>query len=169
LDNVLIFAKAIIVQEGFRGTCQLFASDSIAVGRNCHFSYPSCLGIIRSKTTKFSAQARISVGEGTTITGTIFTWEKTPNQLKPLIQLNKRDTINGQVYSQDAVAFKDGCIIHGSVFSTRFLYQNSFTLYENYLINLQLNSNKLSPYYLSSSMLPVASKKEGILQWLEGN
>jgi len=169
MRNVLVFAKAIIVKEGFKGTCQLFASDSISVGKHCHFNYPSCLGIIRSNMNKLSAQAKISIGEGTTVTGTIFTWERTPNQLKPIIRLSKRDTVVGQIYSHDAISFKDSCVVHGSVFSNRFLYQNSFTLYENYLIGLQLNSNKLSPYYLSSGLLPVSSKKKRILQWIEGN
>lgn len=169
LNNVLVFAKTIVVQGGFKGTCQLFASDSISVAKNCRFSYPSCLGIIRSATAKFATQAKIAIGETCTINGNIFTWEKSPGQLKPLITLAKKDTVKGQIYSQDALAFKDACVIYGSIFSTRFLYQNSFTLYENYLINLQLNSNELSPYYLSSGLLPQASKKKKILQWLEGN
>lgn len=167
LDNILIFAKTIIVQAGFEGTCQLFATDSIAVGKHCRFSYPSCLGIVRSKTKKLSGQAKISIGEATNISGVIFTWEKTSGGLKPLIQLGKKDTIRGQIHSQDALAFKDSCVIYGSIFSNRFLYQNSFTLYENYLINLQVSSKELSPYYLSSGLLPGSSKKRKILQWLE--
>jgi len=167
MDNVIVFAKAIVVREGFKGTCQLFASDSISVGKNCRFSYPSCLGIIRSKTTKLSPQAKITIGDSGSVNGTVFTWEKIPAALKPQIELGKKDTIQGQIYAQDALALKDSCVIYGSIFSTRFLYKNSFTLYENYLINVQLNSNQLSPYYLSSGLLPVSSKKKKILQWIE--
>ncbi|HTK19618.1 MAG TPA: hypothetical protein VL442_08905 [Mucilaginibacter sp.] len=169
MENVIVFAKTIVIREGFKGTCQIFASDSISVGKNCRFSYPSCLGIIRSKSTKFSPQAKIIIGESGSINGTVFTWERTPAVLRPLIQLNKRDSVNGQIYAQDALGLKDSCVIEGSIFSTRFLYRNSFTLYENYLINVQLNSNQLSPYYLSSSLLPVSSKKKKILQWIERN
>ena len=169
LDNVLVFAPAIIVKEGFRGTCQLFATDSISVAKNCLFSYPSCLGIIRSNTGKFSPQAKITVGEASVIEGTVFTWEKTPGALKPVIRLSKKDTISGQVYSQDGLSLKDGCVIYGSLYTKYFLYQNSFTLYENYLINAELSSRELSPYYLGSGMLPAISKKKKILQWLEGN
>jgi len=169
LDNVLVFAPAIIIKEGFRGTCQLFATNSISVAKNCRFDYPSCLGIIRSTTGKFSAQAKITVGEASAISGTVFTWEKTPGAIKAVIRLSKKDTISGQVYSQDGLSLKDGCVIYGSLYTQRFLYQNSFTLYENYLINAELNSHGLSPYYLGSSMLPAISKKKKILQWLEGN
>jgi hypothetical protein len=86
-----------------------------------------------------------------------------------MISLNKKDTIRGQVYSQDAMALKDQVVIEGSVFTNRFVYQNSFTLYENYLINTTFNSKDLSPYYLASPLTPVASKKKKILQWLEEN
>jgi len=169
LNNVLVFAKTIIVKEGFNGKCQLFATDSISVGKNCHFSYPSCLGIIRSKAPRIVSQARISLGENSAFNGLLFTYEKTPNDLKPMISLNKKDTIRGQIYSQDVLALKDQVVIDGSVFTKRFIYRNSFTLYENYLINITFNTNELSPYYLASPITPVASKKKRILQWLEAN
>jgi len=169
LNHVLIFAKAIIVKEGFNGNCQLFATDSISVGKNCHFAYPSCLGIIRLNASKIVSQAKISLGENTAFNGLLFTYEKNPSDLKPMISLSKKDTIKGQIYSQDALALKDQVVIYGSVFTKRFVYRNSFTLYENYLINTTFNAKDLSPYYLASPVTPVASKKKKILQWLETN
>jgi hypothetical protein len=169
LSNVLVFARSIIIKDGFRGNCQLFATDSISVGKNCHFTYPSCLGIIRSSAPKIISQAKVSLGENTTFGGLIFTNEKKPGAMKPMISLNKADTIRGQIYSQDALALKDQCVFDGSVFTNRFVYRNSFTLYENYLINATFNSKDLSPYYLVSAATPVSSKKKKILQWLEGN
>lgn len=169
LSNVLVFARSIIVKDGFRGNPQLFATDSISIGKNCHFTYPSCLGVIRLRTPKIISQTKITLGENTTFSGLIFTYESNPGAMKPMIRLNKNDTIRGQIYSQDALAFKDQVVVDGSVFTKRFLYQNSFTLYENYLINATFNSKALSPYYLASPITPVASKTKEILQWLEGN
>jgi hypothetical protein len=62
-----------------------------------------------------------------------------------------------------------GTAINGSVFTKRFLYQSEFTRYENYLINVSMDSRALSPYYLSSDLTPVAGKSKKILQWLEAN
>jgi len=67
------------------------------------------------------------------------------------------------------VRFKDGGTINGSVFTNRFLYQSTYTTYENYLINTTLDASKLSPYYLTSSLFPLAGKKQKIMQWLESN
>ncbi len=170
LNNILIFAKSISVKTGFHGTCQLFATDSIAVDHNCRFNYPSCLGVLRfSKVNATATQAKIVIGANCNIEGTIFTYEKTETALKPMIDLAKYVKIKGQVYSQGILKLKDSVEVDGSIFSSRFLYQSSLTLFENYLINIRIDSKALSPYYLTGDLLPVASKNKKILQWLEAN
>jgi hypothetical protein len=169
LNNILVFAKAIVVKSGFHGNCQLFAADSIGIGRNCRFGYPSCLGILRFKSPKINTQAKITIGENTDFSGIAFTYEKTENPLKPIIEIGKNAKITGQVYSQGILALLDKTEVNGSVFTSRFYYRNSFTLFENYLINTTINSKALSPYYLTSELLPVAKKKKKVLQWLEAN
>jgi hypothetical protein len=51
--------------------------------------------------------------------------------------------------------------------TSRFLYQNGFTAYENYLINVRIDATALSPYYLSSPLSPLAGSAQHLLQWLE--
>ena len=84
-----------------------------------------------------------------------------------MIDLGKSVKITGQVYSQGAIRIKDSVEVDGSVFTSRFLYQDAFTLFENYLINVTINSKALSPYYLTGDLCPVAGQKEKVLQWLE--
>ncbi|RKR84468.1 hypothetical protein BDD43_4706 [Mucilaginibacter gracilis] len=168
LNNVIVYAKGISVQEGFNGKCQLFASDSIGVQRDCVFAYPSCLCVLRFKSNK-AVQARINLGENTIINGAVFTYEKEKSQLQTLIDIGKNVKIAGQVYAQGLVRFNNGGDIAGSVFTNRFLYQSTYTTFENYLINTRLDVKGLSPYYLSSSLFPVSGKKQKILQWLESN
>jgi hypothetical protein len=168
LENVLIFARAILVKDGFAGTCQLFATDSIGVGKNCTFNYPSCLGVIRNHKDK-STQGRIRIGENTTITGTLFTYEKEKSQLQTLIDIANNVKIYGQVYDMGLLKFNKSAEIDGSVFSNRFLYKSTYTTYENYLINIKLDATGLSPYYLTSPLLPVSGKRQKVLQWLEAN
>jgi cytoskeletal protein CcmA (bactofilin family) len=169
MENALVFAKTIVIKSGFTGNCQLFATDSISVGRNCRFEYPSCLGVIRYNKTKSKSQARVSIGENSIISGLIFSYDGNPDNLKPLINIGKKDTIRGQVYTQGILQLNDKAVVDGSVFTCSFSYKSAFTLYENYLINITLDSRGLSPYYLSSEVAPVATKKKKVLQWLEGN
>jgi hypothetical protein len=168
LNNVIVYARSISVQAGFQGKCQLFAQDSIGIQRDCVFNYPSCLGILRFTADK-GIQGRINIGENTQINGAVFTYEKEKSQLQNLIDLAKNVKVFGQVYSQGLVRFKSGGEINGSVFTNRFLYQSTYTTFENYLINTRIDANGLSPYYLTGSLFPVAQKKQKVLQWLEIN
>ncbi len=169
LSNIVIFAKSIVVKSGFQGTCQLFAIDSIHTEPRCVFHYPSALGILRFQSTASKTQELLFIGQSSTINGAIFTYEKTVNNLKPSITIGKHTKIQGQIYSQGMLQLKDTTEVDGSVFTSLFFYRSTFTLYENYLINTTINSKALSPYYLTSDLLPVAQRKKKILQWLEAN
>jgi len=169
LKNILVFAKAIVVKGGFNGSCQLFATDSISIGSNCRFNYPSCLGVIRFQSSAFNTQEKIAIGGHTNFSGIVFTYEQTENQKKPLIEVSKNTKITGQVHSQGMLALMDKTEVDGSVFTSLFYYRNSFTLFENYLINTTIDSKALSPYYLTSEIMPVTGKKKRVLQWLEAN
>ena len=167
----MVFAKAIVVKSGFQGNCQLFATDSISIGPNCRFDYPSCLGVLRfqSSGALVSKQEKITIGHNTSLGGLVFSYEKADNPLKPTISIGKHVKIKGQVYSQGILELKDTTEVDGSVFTSRFYYKNSFTLFENYLINTTINSKALSPYYLTSEIMPVSGKKKRVLRWLESN
>jgi cytoskeletal protein CcmA (bactofilin family) len=169
LNNVLVFAKAIVVKSGFSGKCQLFASDSISIGRHSRFLYPSCAGTIRIMKPVVLTAEKVTLNEGCFFSGIVFNYEKVPIDVKPLISIGKTDTIEGQIRAQGTLELKDKSVVLGNVTTGTLLYRTSFTQYENYLINVTLDQRALSPYYLGSGLLPGSSKKQKILQWLEGN
>ncbi|MBB6126358.1 hypothetical protein [Mucilaginibacter lappiensis] len=167
LDQVIVFAKAILVKSGFHGNGQLFAKDSISVERDCLFSYPSYLGLLRDTAAIIGFPEKISLGENTRFTGFIFTYEKAQNPLKPLIILSKNSKVSGQIYSQGILSIKAGTDMTGNIMTSRFLYQNDMTAYENYLINTTIDAGALSRYYLTSDLSPISGQQKKILQWLE--
>lgn len=166
LENVIIMARAITIKSGFQGTCQLFATDSIVVEPDCRFDYPSALGIIRFQ-EKAKGQEKLIIGDHTILNGIMFTYEKQKNELLPYISLGKETRLTGQIYSQGLLNYQDDCVIQGSVYTSRFLYQSSYTRYENYLINLTVDAPALSPYYVTSDLLPSATTSKKVLQWLK--
>jgi hypothetical protein len=169
LNNIMVFAPAIVIKSGFKGNCQLFAKDSISIESNCRFDYPSCLGVLRFQSSVISTPEKITIGENTIFSGIIFTYENEEKPVKPLITLAKSVKIKGQVYSQGNLQLKDSTEVDGGVFTSRFLYKSSFTQFENYLINTTIDSKALSSYYLTSGLLPFSGKRKKILQWLEAN
>ncbi|MES2275322.1 MAG: hypothetical protein V4592_04820 [Bacteroidota bacterium] len=164
LNQVIVFARSIVVKSGFKGNCQLFASDTIYADRHCVFEYPSCLGIVNFNSNK--ALKKISINDYSEINGTVFIYERTKGIVLPIINLGQQVTVRGQVFAEGLVNLKDKIHIYGSVFTNRFTYQTAYTRYENYLINLDIDVLKLSPYYLSSDLAPVAGKKRKVLIWL---
>ncbi|MGN8072592.1 hypothetical protein [Mucilaginibacter sp. 22184] len=167
LENVIVVAKSIQVKSGFHGHCQLYATDSLSVGGNCHFTYPSCLALVRNTSGITDLPGKISLGEHSSLEGLIFTYEKQSSKLPPVISLAKNAVVSGQIYSQGSLSLKEGVIIRGGVMTSRFLYQNSITSYENYLVNTRIDMTALSRYYLSSNLSPSAGATQHILQWLK--
>lgn len=114
-------------------------------------------------------QLVIKVGTGTTFRGIIFTYQDNNTGIPPMIIVEKAVKIYGQVYSQGNLLFRDNAYIYGSIFTRHFLYQTSFFAYDNYLVNIKIDSKALPAAYLTSSLIPVAAKHKKVLQWLEGN
>ncbi len=166
LENVLIFARSIQVNHGFSGACQLFAADSIHIGADCQFSYPSCLGVVNSGLA--SEQVKLVLDRNTTVKGALFAVRSREEDNMPILSLDSNVTVTGQIYSQGMLKFKSNLNINGSVFTRLFTYQSSYNLMENTLIDARINSKKLSRYYLTSDLFPV-SKRKKILQWLDQN
>jgi hypothetical protein len=116
-----------------------------------------------------SSQAKISLYGHSTFSGLIFTYEKNPTKIPALVHIGSKTIIKGQVYSQGFTELQSNAEIDGAVFTNGFLFQTSYTRYENYINNASLDEKRLSPYYLTSSLFPAATKKKKVLQWLEAN
>jgi len=170
LRNVIVIARSITVHSGFHGNCQLFAQDTIGIQGNCRFGYPSCAAVLRfNKSGIVKTPAKVGLNKNTVFAGSVFVYEAEQSALKPVVHIGRQVKVSGQVYSPGYVELEDHAEIAGSVFTRGFLYQSSFTRYENYLINVTVSSKALSPYYLTPGLFPVAQKKHKVLQWLEAN
>ena len=165
LDNIVIFARSIRLNSGFKGRCQLFARDSVYIGPRCTLAYPSAVGVL-GRTDKDEQPKKLALENASTVQGMVFIWEKQPAKLPPLLSLGKHAVVYGQVYVQGLVNFQDDAAVFGSVAAHRFLYQTAYTRYENYLINLDIDAARLSRYYLTSDLAPAAGHAKKVLAWL---
>src|SRR5579863_316714 len=155
LNHVLVFAKSISVGDGFQGNCQLFAKDSIEIGRNCRLNYPSALGVLRPDSGLDQVQPTIQLGENTVFNGLVFTSVNQGKAVQATIKLKNKAFIFGQVYTAGNLFLNEHSKIQGSAFTGRFLFQNSYSLYENYIVNSTIDSKSISSYYLTSDLMPV--------------
>jgi len=165
LDNVLVFARSIKLGPGFKGRCQLFALDSIVVAPDCRLDYPSSVAVLNFKTG--NVQPRIRIDSGSVVNGILLSWQKQETDGQTLIDIEKDVTVKGQVFAKGMVRFKQGARIDGSLSANKVVFEADATLYENYLVDTQIDAPSLSPYYLTSSLFWHASKKRKVLQWLD--
>jgi hypothetical protein len=164
LENVIIAARAVIISPGFHGTCQVLGTDSIIIGKGSRLNYPSAVGVFGLTD---QARPKISLGDDTEVNGLVFVLQKKPEDLLAVTKIGLNAMINGEVYASGLFQYKGKFTINGSVFAKRFLFENAFTTYENYLINIRIDTRSLSRYYLTSMLTNRQGGKSQILQWLE--
>lgn len=161
LDKVILIAPFVKIENGFRGNLQVFAMDSISIGKGVELKYPSALVLLKPDSAKF--QPRISVGESSLVEGQLLAWEREKSLLQPMIIIGENTVIRGEIYCKGYVSLEKGATVNGSVSATRLMAKRSSTLYENYLIDVTIDRTKLSPYYLSPNLLPGRTLKRKIL------
>ncbi|WP_423147022.1 hypothetical protein [Rubrolithibacter danxiaensis] len=164
LTDVIVFAPSIVVEDGFKGSVQLFATDSIIAGKNVEFIYPSCLGILKPNDSKI--QARIQLGTRSKFSGILFSYEENRSDLQTLISLGKECKVTGEVFSTGFIKVDKPVTINGKVTCNRFIIQTPSTLYENYLIDIVIDRTKRSNYYLTSDLFATTKTTYQILKWL---
>nr|WP_199157672.1 hypothetical protein [Pedobacter sp. ASV2] len=164
LDNIQIFAHTVTFESGFRGNCQVFASDSILVKNDVKLNYPSVLGVIRKKGS--ADQPNITSGENFEMNGILFSYEQVRSSMQTIISLGKKAKLNGEVYATGLVKLDKGVVILGKVSANRFIMTTPTSLYENFLIDVTFNRKARSKYYLSSALFSGNEKNNKILKWL---
>ena len=165
LEDVLIYAPAIIIKDGFKGSCQLFARDSIVTGKNCDFSYPSFAGVFKAAGSNI--QAKIILGAGSHFSGILLSYEKERSDLQTLIAIGKNSMVKGEVFATGFISMEAPVTVYGKVYAKRFIMQRSGVRYENYLVDVIINRTLLSKYYLSSPLFKRADQDKHILRWLK--
>ena len=74
--------------------------------------------------------------------------------------------MKGEVYATGFVKMDKPVKIQGKVSCNRFIIQTPTSLYENYLIDIEINRKKRSKYYLGSALFPMKQLQNAILKWL---
>lgn len=161
LDQVILIAPQIKIANGFNGRLQGIASDSILIGDSVRLNYPSALMVLKSDTARF--QAQLKIGKGCLINGQLFAWEKQRTAFMPVISANEGTVINGEVWSSGYAAMSRTVKINGSLSAARLMANVGGALYENYLIDLELDKTSLSKYYLSNRLINYKKQRGRLL------
>ena len=147
LHGTLVSAASIIVEDGFQGEVQLFAQDSLIIGKECHLGYPSvaCLSSMQVN------NLNMSVGENSLIEGTILVYQPHLAAKKPQLTLKEGVLIRGQVYHQGHINLLG--TIHGSLYCESFYLKTERAYYENHLLDNEIDFLKLPRHFVSIDLI----------------
>lgn len=158
LEDVIISAPYIEVEDGFEGQVQLFARDSVIVGKNCRLRYPSAVAVFSN-----GSEAFLKVGHGTLIQGILYVdGEPKPYEGRRLY-IDKEAIILGQVFCDGFVEHKG--TIKGNLTCRKFLLQLEYSVYENHLFDGIIDSQSLPDYYLGSGLWEYQNIRR-VVKWL---
>lgn len=164
LENVIISAPYIKIDEGFTGQLQLFATDSISIEKNCHLRYPSAVMLIK-KENKISMPAVLRIQENCIIDGTIITYVADPkDEIRSLAWLGENFTLNGILLIDGFVSLNG--TIRGTLVADNIIIRKNSMIYDNYIMNTTINRAALSSHFLAPAIFISPNPQNDILQWL---
>ncbi len=145
LDNVIIYCDKLFIEEGFEGSIQVFARDSVFIEDDVHLTYPSA---IYAKQLGEDKSAFVQVGERCSVSGEIIAYEK---QLKrdnwPLIAFGEESVFQGTIYCNGYIELKNS-LVAGSVSALKSIYHGQSGIYENTFVNAQIDQTLIDESFL---------------------
>ncbi len=162
LNDIICVAPYILVENQFTGKLQLFAGDSIHIENNCYFKYPSVAGITIPRADNKST--RINIDEKTVLNGMAFIYQKAVTLDKqPSLRLGKESIIKGQVYCNGHTEVKGN--IYGALYTARFMLSTPSAIYENTLMDTNIDMFKLSRNYVGADLIQEQTQGS-IVKWV---
>lgn len=152
LENVVIIAPYILIDKGFKGQIQAFASKFIRVGERVNLTYPSITMVLKTAETPIIPQ-NIIVEKSATIHGlvAVYQFNETDLPLIPSLALQENTTVIGQVYSNEKLYLQGQ--VFGNVTCAGFRVQAAASIYDNHLFNTTIDYSKRPKTYLSPTFL----------------
>lgn len=162
LNDVILAAPKIIIEKGFKGNLQAFASDSIILEKEVSLYYPSVLGIVKSEKIKI---ATIVLNGKDSISGSLFSYKGTNDALSQTAIILKKDTfVQGEVYTNGYADIQGN--IYGSLTCSKIMLSTPSSVYENHLLNAIIDQTSLSKYYVGI-ISSETQKIKKIIKYLE--
>jgi hypothetical protein len=161
LENVIIIAPYILIDKGFKGQIQAFASKFIRVGKGVTLTYPSITMVLKTAETPTITQ-NIIVEKNAIIHGLVgvYQFNKTDLPSIPSLALQENTTVIGQVYSNEKLYLQGN--IFGNVTCAGFRVQAAASIYDNHLFNTTIDYSKRPNTYFSPTFLEKTNANEVI-------
>ena len=147
----IILADTIIIDNQFRGEIQLFAKNYIELGDSSVLRVPSILYLNNTSNTD-----QILIKSKTLFQGDVVIPHSIRNS-KEILVIEEGCKMVGQVYCNGYSSFEG--TLFGSFYTSGFMKRSRNGLYENYLVDVCIDSKRLPEEYCGISLIDKSNEK----------
>lgn len=150
LNDVILLARRVTINEGFHGSLQIIATDTVILGKNAHLSYPSGIYLKGNNDRTY-----LYMDENSTLNGYAIIFGTTENNTDYNVEINFRQTptavFNGLLYV-DGVACLQGCC-YGGVYLKECCYVSSDSFFNSTICDARVyrNNQIAFPFFFKQS------------------
>jgi hypothetical protein len=160
LEDVILVAPEIVIQNGFVGTLQCFASRKLIVGQDSKFLYPSILSAIN--TDNADSTVEVQILDDVIIAGEVFAIGSKGKDNNPIVTINTGVKIYGQVYNTGYT--QTNGTIKGNMQTGSFYLRTKSAVYDNTLLDAEIDVRNMDTNYCS--FLSGRDDGKKIVKWM---
>lgn len=138
LEDVIVMARSVYVEEGFKGSLQIIATDSVLVGREAHLRYPSGVYLEAEEEEPY-----LQLGRHSTLDGYAIVRGKRKGMAASAPNVNFRmegDAVfNGLLYVDGMADLQGSC--YGGVYVKECCYTANGEVYNSVLCDARIYRN----------------------------
>lgn len=160
LEDVILIAPEIEIEDGFTGIVQGFASNKLNVGKHVALKYPSALCLLPATAT--DSTCILSFGDDSKMAGTIVAFLGKDLTNKSMIIMGKDSKLYGQIFCEGYVQLQGS--VYGNVQAGSFYLKTPSAIYDNTLLDANVSCSDVNSNYYSY----FDSKQKGkqVIKWL---
>jgi hypothetical protein len=162
IDDAIIYAPTVKIEDGFIGNLQIFASKKIEIGKKVRLNYPSALLLFNDDSQNDTLA--IIIDKGSIIEGFIFNYSEFVSKIPMLIKLDST-TFTGILYNS-GTTWLNNSRVYGSIISENIMARTESSTYINHLIDVTIDRKKLPLYFVGPTFSSFSSGTV-IMKWLE--
>lgn len=138
LNDVILLARRVIIDEGFRGSLQIIATDTVILRKNAYLHYPSGIYLKGN-----NDRTCLRMDENSTLNGYAIIFGTTENNKDNYIEVNFQQAptavFNGLLYVDGVSHLQGYC--YGGVYLKECYYLSSDKVYDTTLCNAKIYRN----------------------------
>lgn len=138
LEDVVIIAPKITIEEGFEGTIQVFAKESVTIEKKVCLNYPSTLVLYNDKE---DGKTFILIEEEVKIAGLVMMFGNDLFHLeKNILEIREKGKIIGNIYCSGTLTLKSD--VYGSVYTSKLKHITPSSSYLNTIADITIDVSK---------------------------